>query len=91
MQIELLITLITLGATIVGGIIALIVAIKRGELKKFIIEKMEEAEKLELDGKKKLEYVLTAVNEKYKVMQLVLNVKKFIEYIISISKQINAK
>lgn len=91
MSIEAIISLIVLGVVILAGLITIIVAIVRGEMKKFIIAKMEEAENLELDGIKKLEYVLNAVKEKYKILELILNVKKFVEYIISISKQINAK
>ena len=60
-------------------------------MKKFIEEKMVEAEKLELSGEKKLAYVLQAVKEKYKVVEVLLNCKKFIEHIITLSKQINAK
>ena len=97
MQIETIISLVVLGVVILASLITIIVAIVRGDMKKFIVEKMEEAEKLfedlpkEEKAKKKLQYVLEAVKEKYKVMELFLNVKKFIEYIISITKEINAK
>lgn len=91
MSVETLVSLIMLGAVILCGIITIVVAIVRGDMKKFIVEKMEEAEKMELGGKEKLEFVINAVKEKYKILELVLNVKKFIEYIISISKQINYK
>lgn len=91
MSIELIITLAVLGIAIVSGIVGIVVALVRGDMKKFIVEKMEEAEKSNLGGAKKLEYVVNAVKEKYKVLELILNVKKFIEYIISVSKNINAK
>ncbi len=91
MQIEAIVSLVILGVVALGGVATIIVAIVRGDMKKFIVEKMEEAEKLHLDGKKKLEYVLQAVKEKYKILEVILNVKKFIEEIISITKQINAK
>ena len=91
MSIQEIIYLALLGFAILSGVITIIVALIRGELKKFVIEKMEEAEKLSGDGKKKLDYVLNAVKEKYKVLELFLNIKKFIEKIISISKEINAK
>lgn len=91
MQIETIVSLIILGAVVLAGIVAIVIAIVRGDMKKFIIEKMEEAEKLELDGIKKLEYVLEAVKEKYKIMELILNVRKFVEKIIDITKQINYK
>ena len=91
MQIEAIVSLVILGVVALGGVATIIVAIVRGDMKKFIVGKMEEAEKLKLDGKKKLEYVLQAVKEKYKILEVILNVKKFIEEIISITKQINAK
>lgn len=91
MSIETIATLIALGVTALGGVIALIVAICRGEVKKFIVEKMEEAEKSGMSGKQKLAFVIQAVKEKYKLASLFLNIKKFIEYIISISKGINSK
>lgn len=97
MQIETIISLVVLGVVILASLITIIVAIVRGDMKKFIVEKMEEAEKLfedlpkEEKTKKKLQYVLEAVKEKYKIMELFLNVKKFVEYIISITKQINYK
>ena len=91
MQVETIISLVVAGVILLGGIIALVIAIVRGDMKKFIVEKMEEAEKLELSGEQKLKYVIQAVNEKYKILRLILNIKKYIEYIISISKEINAK
>ena len=91
MSVETIITLCTLGAVALGGIIGLIVALVRGDMKKFIVEQMEIAEKSGLSGKEKLAFVLKAVKDKYKIMEVVLNVKKFVEYIISISKQINTK
>lgn len=91
MQFELIITLIALGVAILGGIATIVIAIVRGKMKKFIEAKMIEAEELELSGEKKLEYVLQAVKEKYKILELLLNVQKFVEHIIELSKQINAK
>lgn len=91
MSIETIITLCTLGVVALSGIIGLIVALVRGDMKKFIVEQMEIAEKSGLSGKEKLAFVLKAVKDKYKIMEIVLNVKKFVEYIISISKQINNK
>lgn len=86
-----IISLVILGVICLIGIISIITAIVRGDMKKFIEEKMAEAEKLSMDGKQKLEYVINAVKEKYKILELVLNVKKFIEHIIEISKRINYK
>lgn len=86
-----IISLIALGIVCLVGIISIIVAVIRGDMKKFIKEKMAEAEKLSMGGQQKLGYVIDAVKEKYKIPELVLNVKKFIESIIEISKQINYK
>lgn len=91
MSIETIILTIILGVVALGGVIAIIVAIVRGEMKKFIEAKMIEAEQLELSGEKKLAYVLQAVKEKYKLVEVFLNCKKFIEHIIDLTKKINAK
>jgi len=91
MNVETIITLVFLGIAVFSGIIGLVVALVRGDMKKFIEEKMCEAEKLELTGKEKLTYVIEAVKEKYKLAELFLNIKKFIEHIIDLSKKINAK
>lgn len=91
MNIETIVTLVTLGVVALGGIIGIVIAIVKGELKKFVVEQMEIAEKSGMEGAKKLQYVLNAVKEKYKLADLILNVRKFIEYIISISKNINNK
>lgn len=86
-----IIQLVVLIVVTLALIATVVVAIVRGDMKKFIEEKMAEVEKLELSGKVKLEYVLNAVKEKYKIMTIILNVKKFIEHIIEISKRINYK
>lgn len=97
MELEVLIPVILLGVAVLGGIVGLIIHLVRGDIKEFVKEKMVEAEELYKDlqkpekSKKKLAYVLNAVNEKYKVMALLLNCKKFIEQIIALSKQLNAK
>ena len=90
---ELLTTLIMLGATIVVGIAVIIFAIVRGDMKNFIIAKMEEAGEKYKDlqkperSLKKLDYVIDAVKEKYKLGELFLNIKKFIEYVVSINNK----
>lgn len=91
MEIREIIELALLGIAVLGGLFAIIIALVRGDIKKFVEEKMCEAEKLELAGKQKLEYVLNAVKEKYKILELLLNIKKFVEHIIDLSKQINSK
>ena len=91
MTTEMIITLATLGVVVLGGLFTILIALIRGDMKKFVEEKMFEAEKSGKTGSEKLSFVLNAVKEKYKVLELLLNVKKFVEYIIVISKQINAK
>ena len=88
---ELIITLVALGVSVFVGLIGIVVAIARGDMKKYIEERMIEAEKLDLSGEKKLAFVINAVKEKYKVLELILNAKKFVEHIIELSKQINFK
>lgn len=87
-----LVSAIIAGAIALILIIAILWSICRGELQKYIVEKMNEAEKKYADlpkperSKKKLAYVLNAVKEKYRLPELFLNVKKFIEYIVSMTK-----
>ena len=90
MNIETIIVLVILGIAVLSGIIGIVVAVIRGDMKKFIEEKMIEAETMQ-GSVEKLTYVLNAVKQKYKIVELVLNVKKFIEHIIDLSKQINSK
>ncbi len=79
-----------LGLLVLVGIIAIIVGILRGEVQKFIIAKMEEANEKYKDlpkpekSIKKLQYVIDAVKEKYKIASLIMNVRKFIEKIVEI-------
>ncbi len=94
MTIGEIVELVALGMAIVSAIIFII----RGKVKDYIVEKMEEAEKLyenETDPVKKstlkLKYVIEAVKEKYKIAALIVNIKKFVEKIIEITKQINHK
>lgn len=95
MELKEIIYLILLGLVILCGVIGIIYAIVRGEVKKFVIETMQEAENLYKDlpkpakSKTKLEYVIKCVSDKYKLVDLFLNVKKFVEKIIEITKQIN--
>lgn len=91
MTIKEIVMLVVLGVVIVAGLVSIIVALVRGDMKKFIQEKMIEAENSGKSGSEKLGFVLKAVSEKYKVLELLLNVRKFIEKVISISKQINHK
>lgn len=91
MDIKAIITIVVLGIVLLGTIIGLVTALVRGEMKKFIEEKMVEAEKSGKSGAEKLAFVIEAFKEKYKIMQFILNAKQFIEKVIELSKQINAK
>ncbi len=91
MNIEAIITIIILAVSLLGTVITLITALVRGEMKKFIEEKMIEAEKSGKSGSEKLAFVVEAFKEKYKIMQFILNVKQFVEKIIELTKEINAK
>lgn len=85
------IELISLIITALGLIISLGTAIAKGKLKQFVIEKMEEAEASGKSGEEKLLFVMNAVKEKYKIVAIVMNVKRFIEKVIAVTKKINAK
>lgn len=85
-----ILVLVGLGCGILAGIITIVVGIVRGEVQKFIIDKMEEANEKYKDlpkpekSIKKLQYVIDAVKEKYKIAELIMNVRKFIEKIVEI-------
>lgn len=85
--------LVGLGCGILAGVIAIVVGIIRGEVQKFIIAKMEEANEKYKDlpkpekSIKKLQYVIDAVKEKYKIADLIMNVRKFIEKIVEINNK----
>lgn len=84
-------TIVILGIIALSSIIGLIVAFCRGEMKKFIEEKMTEAEKSGKSGAEKLQYVVDAFGSKYKIGSIILNCEKFVEEIIKLSKNINCK
>lgn len=91
MSVQEIVELVGLGVTIIALIVSIIVAIVKGNLKDFITEKMKEAEASGKSGKEKLEYVIKAVKEKYKLATLLIDVREFIEKIIDITKNINSK
>ena len=84
-------TIVILGIIALSSIIGLIVSFCRGEMKKFIEEKMTEAEKSGKSGSEKLQYVVDAFGDKYKIGSIILNCEKFVEEIIKLSKNINCK
>lgn len=91
MDTKLLITIIVAGLLLLVTILGWVSAICSGEMKKFIMEKMEEAETSGKTGTEKLQYVIDAFKEKYKVMSFIVDVKKFVELLIEFSKKVNAK
>lgn len=91
MNTEAIITIVVLGISLLGTLIGLITALVRGDMKKFIEEKMIEAEQSGKTGPEKLAYVIEEFKNKYKIVQFILNAKKFIESVIDITKQINVK
>lgn len=97
MTIKEIILFVLLGLMIIGAIAGIVIAIVRGDMQKFIKEKMAEAETLYKDmpkpdkSKAKLKYVIDAVNEKYKLSKLFLNIKKFIEKAIEFYNSMNGK
>lgn len=92
-----IILFVLLGLIIIAGIVGIVIAIARGDMQKFIKERMAEAEKLYKDlpkpekSKAKLKYVLDAVDEKYKLSKLFLNIKKFIEKAVEFHNSMNGK
>lgn len=92
MTVTEIIELISLIVTTLGLIVSIVTAIVKGNLKNFILEKMQEAEaKQELTGEQKLMFVIEEVKNKYKIITIIMNIKKFIEKVISVTKKINYK
>ena len=90
MDIKDIVYVAILGLIAISGIIGLIIALIRGEIKDFVIKEMEKAEALYKDlpkpekSKKKLQYVLEQVNAHYGITQKFINIKKFIEQIVEL-------
>lgn len=92
MDTSALITIIVLGVTLLASLIGLFGALFNGSMKKFVVEKMSEAEShKDWSAEQKRNYVIEAFKSKYKIMEFILNCKKFIEEVIKYSKQINYK
>lgn len=91
MDTSLIITISVMGVAIIGIAIMLIVALVKGNLKEFVMAKMEEAEATGKEGKEKLIYVLDAVKEKYKLAVIISTAKKIVEVLIDFSKKVNTK
>lgn len=92
MDYKALIAIIILGVLLLSSLITLLVALFRGDMKKFITEKIAEADShSDWTGEQKRNFVIEAFKEKYKIMEFLLNAKKFIELVIKYSKEINYK
>lgn len=91
MDYKLLITTIVLGIILLCTLVFLIIELFNGNMKKFVMEKITEAEKLfpkEIEDyqEKRRNYVIEAFKEKYKIMAFCLNIQKFIELICELFK-----
>lgn len=91
-----LIWIIILGVLLLSTLIGLLVSLFNGDMKKFVVEKMAEAEKMFPKGtedyqNKRRTYVIEAYKEKYKILQFILNVKAFIELVCKYCKFKNIK
>lgn len=91
MSVVEILSLVIMGLGLISSILAFVIEIKKGKVKEFIIEKMESAEEKFTDGEAKLQYVINAVADEYKIFKFILNTKTFVEKIIEISKKINHK
>lgn len=93
MPIREIIELAFMALAIISAIVTIIISIRNGEMKDFIIAKMEEAEKLYDNlpkpekSYKKLDYVINAVKEKYKLISLFCDIKTFIEKVVKATKK----
>lgn len=87
-----LIWIIVLGVLLLASLIGLLVALFNGSMKKFVVEKMAEADThTDWTAEQKRNFVIEAFKEKYKLAEFILNCKKFIELVIKYSKEINYK
>ena len=91
MDYKLLITTIVLGVILLATVVFLCIELFNGNMKKFVMEKIAEAEKMfpkdvEDYQEKRRNYVIKSFKEKYKIMSFCLNVQKFIELICKLFK-----
>lgn len=97
MEFKDIIYLIVLGSIILIGLATIIYSLIRGEIKKYVIECMKQADFIYKDlpkpekSIKKLEYVVKYVSEKYGIVKLFLNIRKFVEKIIEIANSLQNK
>ena len=87
-----LVWIIILGVLLRTTLIGLAVSLFNGSMKKFVVEKMAEADThKDWTAEQKRNFVIEAFKEKYKIAEFVLNCRKFIELVIKYSKEINYK
>ena len=87
-----LIWIVVLGVLLLASLIGLFAALFNGSMKKFVVEKMAEADThTDWTAEQKRNFVIEAFKEKYKIAEFILNCKKFIELVIKYSKEINYK
>lgn len=87
-----LIWIVVLGVLLLASLIGLFTALLNGGMKKFVVEKMAEADThTDWTAEQKRNFVIEAFKEKYKIAEFILNCKKFIELVIKYSKEINYK
>ena len=92
MDVKSLVAIIVVGVLLLASLIGLLIALFNGSMKKFVVEKIAEADSHEdWTAEQKRNYVIEAFKEKYKIMEFLLNCKKFIELVIKYSKEINYK
>lgn len=87
-----LIWIIVLGVLLLITLIGLLVSVFNGSMKKFVVEKIAEADShKDWTAEQKRNFVIEEFKKKYKIMEFILNCKKFIELVIKYSKEINYK
>lgn len=92
MDVKALVAIIVLGVMLVAALVGLLVALFNGSMKKFVVEKMAEADShSDWTADQKRKYVIEAFVEKYKIVAFLLNCEKFIKLVIKYSKEINYK
>ena len=73
MDVKALVAIIVLGVMLVAALVGLLVALFNGSMKKFVVEKMAEADShLDWTADQKRKYVIEAFVEKYKIIAFLL-------------------
>lgn len=82
-------TIIALAIVVIILVVIVIIEIFNGTAKNFILTKMTEAEKMypkNVDNyqNKRMTYVVEAVKERYKIVAIFVNVKKFVTFVCTL-------